>query len=190
LTEELCDQGTLSGALHIRNTAGDLELFADVRGQQIAAAIEVGAPQDKGARGRVSWLVNQLKGGPGTLVIEAFPKNTRTPQTATLEAVRDDRGAVVGEDGREPHKFRVVARSKMGSLRKSGKKTPGFIDSVLGLVDRFYADVVQEIEPWRQPAPRIRRPEVEAGEIGESISAARIPETAFPGIGSEGTERG
>jgi hypothetical protein len=187
LTDELCEQGTLSGALHIRNTAGDLELFADLRGQQVSAAIEVGAPQDKGARGRVSWLANQLKGAPGTFIIEAYPKNVRAPNTATLDAVREDRGAVLGEDGREPHKFRVVARGKMGGSRKSGKKTPGFIDSVLGLVDRFYADVVQEIEPWRPPAPRIKRPEPYPDEMNED-STPQISELSVS-TDVEATER-
>jgi hypothetical protein len=115
--------------------------------------------------------------------VEAYPKNVRTPNTATLDAVREDRGAVLGEDGREPHKFRIVARGKMGTSRKSGRKTPGFIDSVLGLVDRFYADVVQEIEPWRPPAPRIKRPEpypeeTEADSTPQASTGPPLPKDA------------
>lgn len=158
LVEELCGPGTLDGALRIPNTAGDLELLADLRAQQLVAAVTVSAPQDKGAVGRVSWLANQLKDVNPAVVLEAYPKKAQTGPTATLAQVLEDRQALIGEDKREAFKFRIVWRRDMGMPRKSGGKNPGFIDTVLGLIDSFYGEVVQNITPWVPPAPKIKRP--------------------------------
>lgn len=37
----------------------------------------------------------------------------------------------------------------------AGGKTPGFVDSVIDLLDRFYGSVVQGITPWVPKAPRL-----------------------------------
>lgn len=158
LIEQLCTSGVLDGGLRIPNTAGDLVIEADLRARQLAVSVEVSAPRNKGAVGRVSWLVNQLKDARPDLAVEAYPRNVRTPTTAPLAAVLDDRGRLLDEDKREPNKFRVVMRRDMGMARKSGGKNPGFIDSVLDLVDAFYGEVVQNITPWVPPAPKMKRP--------------------------------
>lgn len=158
LVEQLCGPGTLDGALRIPNTAGDLEVLADLRAQQLVASVTVGAPQDKGAVGRVSWLVNQLKDASPSLVLEAYPRNAKTGQSSTLGQVLEDRHALVGEDKREAFKFRVVWRRDMGMPRKAGGKNAGFIDTMLDLIDAFYGEVVQNIAPWVPPAPKIKRP--------------------------------
>lgn len=174
LVDELCGPGTLDGALRIPNTAGDLELLADLRAQQLVASVTVGAPQDKGAIGRVSWLANQLKDVNPSVVLEAYPKNAKTGPTATLARVLEDRHVLVGEDKREAFKFRVVWRRDMGMPRKSGGKNPGFIDTVLGLIDSFYGEVVQNIAPWVPPAPKIKRP----AQLGSEDRSADGPVSA------------
>lgn len=163
LTDSLCADGLLDGALRIPNTAGDLYVEANLRARQITAAIDVGAPQDKGTRGRVSWLVNQIADASGEVVVEAYAKNARAGTAATLEETKDDRYAPLGEERKEPHRFRVVMRSEMGMGRKSGTRSRGFIDSVMHLINSFYGDVVQNIAPWQPPAPKLtRQSEIEA----------------------------
>lgn len=158
LFEQLCGPGTLDGALRIPNTAGDLEILADLRAQRLVASLTVTAPQDKGAVGRVSWLVNQLKEVNPAIVLEAYPRNAKTGPTAPLGQVLEDRQALIDEAKREAFKFRIAWRRDMGMPRKSGGKNPGFIDTVLGLIDSFYGEVVQTITPWVPPAPKIKRP--------------------------------
>lgn len=158
LVDQLCADRILDGALRIPNTVGDLELVADLRAQQLVAAVSVRAPQDKGAIGRISWLANQLKDTDPRIVLEAYPKNAKTPTTAGIGSVLEDRHELLGEDKREAFKFRVVWRRDMGKSRKSGGKNPGFIDTVLGLIDAFCGQVVQNITPWVPPAPKIKRP--------------------------------
>ena len=157
LVDDLCSDGVMSGVLRIPKTAGDLEIWADLRSRQISAAMEVGAPEDKGAVGRVSWLARQLLDGPGDLIIESYPKNARTPTMASLEEVRDDRRTVLDEQKRDPYRFRLLLRRDMGMGRKTGRKNPGFITSVMALIETFYGEVVQYVQPWQPPAPQMKR---------------------------------
>lgn len=173
LVDRLSRDGVLDGVLRIPNTVGDLELFADLRAQHLIAAVDVPAPQDKGAVGRVSWLVNQLKDSPKDLVIESYPKNARTPTAAKLGELLEDRSAILGDDKKEAHKFRVVAHANMGQGRKTRTRSPGFITTVLDLINSFYGDVIQNLTPWQPPTPKLKRtPVVEAEE--EEIAGIEV----------------
>jgi hypothetical protein len=111
--------------------------------------------------------VSQLGDARGDLVIESYPKNARTCTSATLDQVREDRFALLDDDRRESHRFRIVKRSEMGVGRKSGTRSPGFIDTVLGVINDFYGSVVQQITPWQPSAPKLAKqptPEVETDD--------------------------
>ena len=157
LVDSVSNTGTLSGGLRIPNTAGDLLIDADLRARQITASVDVNAPQDKGARGRVSWLIGQLGKASSDLVIEAYPKNARTCTSATLGEAMEDRYAPLDSDHREPFRFRVIMRAEMGMGRKTGGRSPGFIATVLDLIEDFYGDVLQQITPWQPPAPKLKQ---------------------------------
>jgi hypothetical protein len=154
LIDSLAGRGIVDGALRIPNTAGDLEVVADLRGQTVMIATEIMAPQDRGAKGRVSWLVGQLKDAPTNLTVEAYAKNVRTGIAAPFATVRDDRVALLGPDKKDPHKFRLVIRTTMGAARKAGTRQ-SFIESVIQAVGLFYGGVLQDITPWQPPAPRL-----------------------------------
>lgn len=173
LVQSISSTGVMEGALRIPNTAGDLLLTTDLRAQHLTASVEVVAPQDRGAKARVTWMVNQLKKAPPDLQIEAYPKNARTPVTARLLQASEDRGALIGEDRRDPAKFRLVMHAEMGKGRKTGTKSPGFITSVLKLVDEFYGSVVQDITPWQPPAPKLARPA--PNQAGDEPDEAGLP---------------
>ena len=156
LVDSLSNTGTLSGGLRVPNTAGDLMIDADLRARQITASVDVDAPQDKGARGRVSWLVGQLSNARSDLVIESYPKNARTCTSSTLGEAIEDRYAPLDGDHREPFRFKVIARAEMGMGRKTGARSPGFITTVLDLTEDFYGGVLQQITPWQPPAPKLK----------------------------------
>jgi len=158
LIDSLCTDGRLVGALRIPNTAGDLLVEANLRSRRLSASLDVGAPQDKGAKGRVTWLVNQLGEAPGGLVVESYARHTRLPSMASLDETREDRMAPLDEELREPHRFRLVQRAEMGTGRSTGQRSPGFISTVLGIVNEFYGGVVQEVVPWQPPAPKLTKP--------------------------------
>jgi hypothetical protein len=160
LVDRLTSQGQLDGTLRIPNTVGDLELFVDLRARRISASVSVSAPEDRGGRARCTWLASQLgEEVDRRLVIESYVKNARTPTTATIAQVREDKDCLIGEDKRDPYRFRLTLTREMGVARKTGRNAQGFIDSVLALIADFYATVVQNLTPWTPKAPKISRPE-------------------------------
>lgn len=157
LTDRLAGEGLLDGTLRIPNTAGDVTVTADLRSQQVIVSMDVEAPDERGGRARATWLVSQLKDAPGTIQVESYAKGARSPVTVPLSTLRDDRFAALDAQGREPTRFRLVARRAMGAGRKAGGKSPGFIDTVLDILTSFYESVVQVISPWQPKAPKLKR---------------------------------
>jgi hypothetical protein len=158
LLDRLLTAGELDGVLRIPNTVSDVDVVADLRGQQLVFSVDVAAPDDRGAVARVTWLVKQLRESPDRLVVECYRRNARQCTSAHLGEIREDRQLALGEDGREPSRFRLVLRLPMGAGRRTGKRNPGFIDGVLDGIDVFYGEVVQHLTEWRPPAPRLKRP--------------------------------
>lgn len=163
-----------------------ITLGADLRARQVFASVDVPAPLDRGSRARATWLLKQLgEEAHPTLMIEEWARNARSPIVATLGAVRESRELLDDPEGREILRFRLIQRSDAGSARAAGGKTPGFVDSVIDLLDRFYGTVVQGITPWVPKAPRLApkgtppappevaesRDEVEAG-VAEAVQVA------------------
>ena len=152
LASSLASNGMLDGALRVPNAISDVQVIADLKAQLLSASIDVELPRDRGSRGRMTWLVNQLGAAPERTVIEVWARNTRTPvASATIAAVRDDRSALL-PDGREPTRVRILLRSPMGVARKAGTKSAGFVDSVMNLFDSFYELIVQNLVAWQPPA--------------------------------------
>lgn len=155
LVDSLVTRGSLDGALRVPNTVGDIEVFADLKARRITAAVNVHAPEDRGGRARCTWIVGQLKDAPRDLVIESYPKNARTPHAASLADAAESRDILLGDDKRDPYRFRLVWTREMGANRKTGSRKPGFIDSVIELIESFYGSVVQNVTPWTPKAPKI-----------------------------------
>jgi len=181
LAEGLVHGGTLEGSLRIANTAGDIAITVDLRAQQLCASLAFRAPEDRGARARVTWLAKQLEDSPDSLSIEAFAKSAHHPISANLGAVREDRALLLDDRHRTPTRFRVLQRAAMGMARKGGgKRSAGFAQSVLDLITSFYEAVVQNISPWQPPAPKIKRvepePEIEPERPSPFLPARVIEE--------------
>ena len=153
--ESLASDSRLEGSLRIPDTISDLDIEVDLKARQNILSIAFDAPSDKGGKGRVGWLVRQLKDAPGQLVIEAYTKNARSGMAATLADVREDTGVLIGDDKKDPYKFRLVARSEMGTGRKNGKK-PGFSKAIINSVEAFYGDILQDLVGYQPKAPRLR----------------------------------
>lgn len=158
LIDCLVRDGTLNGTLKIPNTAGNIEVTADLRARQICASMDISAPEDRGARARVTWLVKQLGEAPPDLMVDAFTKGARTPITTSLGQLQENRDALLDPSKQEPNRFRLFVRREMGLGRAHGGKRSGFITSILDLIDEFYGSVVQHVSPWQRPAPRLTRP--------------------------------
>jgi hypothetical protein len=167
LVDSLMSASPLDGVLRVPNTAGDIEVAADLKARRITASVNVSAPEDRGAKARCSWIVGQLKDAPSGLLIESYAKSVRTPVCATVGAAREDRDLLLPDDKREPTRFRLVLTLEMGAGRKTSGRKPGFIDSILGLIGTFYGTVVQTINPWAPKAPKIAGPPSMAASVDD-----------------------
>jgi hypothetical protein len=54
----------------------------------------------------------------------------------------------------------------MGSNRKDGGRSSGFIESVIDLLNVFYASVLQQVTPWTASPPQSR---ATTGELAELV---------------------
>jgi hypothetical protein len=160
LVDALCRSRPLDGVLRVPHTVGDIEIVADLKARRISAAIVVAAPEDRGGRARCTWIVSQLREAVADLMIEAHAKNARTPIAVSLGLAAHDRDLLLGDERRDPTRFRLVLTREMGMNRKSGDRSRGFIDSILALIEEFYGTVVQNIAPWTPKAPKITTPAI------------------------------
>jgi hypothetical protein len=177
LTESLCQQGVLSGAIRVPDTAGVLVVTADLRAARIGCHVDVDAPREGRPTTRVNWLVRQLKNAPETTRVEAFAVHSRGASTAELlGVVRENPGILIADPGKELRTFRVATSMSMGSKRGRGRGC--FIDSVLTTVDSFYADVLESLRPWSATPPKLRPPQPPAPQIDETV-APSLPSTDY-----------
>jgi hypothetical protein len=61
LVHALAQHGTLSGGLRVPNAVGPIVVDADLRARRVTTSVRLAAPADKRARGRIGWLLRQLK---------------------------------------------------------------------------------------------------------------------------------
>lgn len=159
LLESLVNSGQLTGVIRIPNTAGPIHLSADLRSGRLTAHVDLDAPREGRATTRVGWVTRQLKHAPGDTRVEAFVANARGAGAAELlNVVRENPAVLVLDPKKDIRAFRVARTVVMGS--KAGRGRGAFIDSMLALVDLFYADVVQHLKAWTAAPPKMREPEV------------------------------
>ncbi|CAN5767423.1 hypothetical protein BH24CHL6_BH24CHL6_15420 [soil metagenome] len=151
----LVQDGLLSAALKVPDTAAPIDVEANLRTRQLVASTEIAAPRDGRAKGRIGWLLRQAKEMPPSLRVEVRYPNAREPTAARLtEALeRPERLLYSPDPKRDPRSFRLVLADELG--RKRGRGPGTFVgDSRKQLLD-FYRDVLQRIRPWQPPAPRL-----------------------------------
>jgi hypothetical protein len=173
----LCSTGTVEGALKIPNAAGDLVVSADLRAQTVSASLRVDAPRDGRSLTKVRWIVRQLPTAPETLRIDAFAAYSRGASTSCLlRDARVDQALLVDDPKKELRSFQLTYATAMGSKRGQGRGS--FVGSVLGLVEGFYADVVQSVKPWNAPPPQVR-PEAATSEAEDVSVPSSLVSTAL-----------
>lgn len=176
LVSSLASTGTLSGGLNIPGAVGPLVVTADLRAAKVYCHIDIDAPREGRPLTRVNWLLRQLKDASPGLRIEAFLLHGRGDGVSELlSAVRDHPGLLIEDPKREIRAFRVAASFTLGSKRGKGKG--GFIDSVAGGVNTFYAEVVQNLRSWQATAPKLRElgaEETATDEVEEQLISTAL----------------
>jgi hypothetical protein len=183
LLADLVNKGVLTATLRVPNTAGDLDVIADIRTGRCTVEVELAAPSEGRPTTRINWLTRQLSDAHDAVRIDAFAHMARTSASGLLKAVRDDPTVLLADPRADIRRFRISAASQLGIKRGVGRGC--FIDSVLAAIDGFYATVLQGIRPWVAKAPQLPKPgtAVAAAGIDTSVLPAEqsfLPEDAVP----------
>ncbi|MDQ3772856.1 MAG: hypothetical protein M3343_12330 [Actinomycetota bacterium] len=171
LTDSLAASGRLYAELQVPDSAGPLEVVADLRSRQVIVSTNIEAPREGRSKGRVSWLLRQLQNSPSTLKVESKIARSQASLATTLEEARQKPEALYPEAGKDIRQFVLTLTRNMGVKRDASKGS--FIESVMSITTDFYADVLQNLRAWKAPPPKLKK-QVE-GEPREE-SAIELPE--------------
>lgn len=153
---ELVSSGGLRTSLRVPDAAGPIDVDVDLRAQRVDVSVEVDAPQDRRGSARVNWLLKQLRDAPPDLRVDAAFVNLKETTSELLSRARDEPKLLLlaNDPKREPRSFRVTLSRPM-ALRR-GREGDSFIRETLRQVLDFYADLVQQLRPWRAPPPQVK----------------------------------
>ena len=170
-SEQLVNDKTLDCHFDVPNAASRIKLTADFGSRTICCSMRIKAPEDKAtAKGRINWVVNQLKKSENQQILIKAIWPSRTVDTyANLKQLReDDFKAILGDVRKDllPTAFEITLSKDLAG-KFSGAKA--FVDELEPLILSFYKDVGQNLREWVASAPKIR-PVEELAEIPNELS--------------------
>ncbi len=191
IVNEMVTRGIMTGAIRIPDTISDITLKADLRTRQIVVSVSIDAPKGGRTSTRINWLLRQLKSSAPDVRVDSWGARSRSSMADLLCNVRNNPSLLIPSDSRELVLFTVSTIRPMGLKRAVGKRS--FIDSVLDAFDEFYGDVVQHLQEWQPPAPKLQERKVEEStkesEEKEATLSDSLKTTAVPNKVLEDTAR-
>ena len=161
LVKVLVLDGTFTAGLRIPGTVGPMQITANLRTSQIELRVDVVGPIEGRPLTRVNWLLRQLTEAPGTLRIDALTARSVDARCELLSVARVNPKLLLPADG-APKGYRLSLSSPLGTKRGIGRG--GFITSVQVAVDTFYRDVMEKLQPWSPPPPKLPAHDAAADE--------------------------
>jgi hypothetical protein len=166
----LVERGRLQGALRIPNTVGNLDVTVDLRARSVVCSVDIDAPKEGRPTTKINWLVRQLKQTNDRARLECNVVNQRgNGASDLLGRVRENPDLLILDPAKTIRSFTVALNSAMGL--KTGRGQGTFIDSLLGAIDTFYADVLQGLKAWSAKPPRMR----EQADTAELAKEQEVP---------------
>jgi hypothetical protein len=152
--QQLADSGLMFGSLRVPGTVGTMVITADVRTERVSCSVTIPAPKEGRPLTRINWLLRQIPEARETTRIVALLAGGRDASVAALHRqLRQDAAVLIPADGRDIKAFRVELEVPLGSKRSTGSGT--VIDSVVGVTEHLYAEVVQNLRAWSAKPPRV-----------------------------------
>jgi len=155
LVRALADSGKLAASFRVPDAIAAVSIEADLRDRRVTTRVRVPAPQEGRARGRIGWLLRQLKDAPPDLRVEVSFARTSETTACLLPAAREDSKVLLSgtDPKREPRAFELALTRSMGKQRGRGRDS--FIGDTRKHGIEFYRQVVQDLKPWRPPPPKL-----------------------------------
>jgi len=168
LVRALAESGKLSAMFRVPDAVAPVAIEADLRNRRVTTLIRVPAPKQGGARGRIGWMLRQLKDAPSDLRVEVSFVHTSETTACLLTDARENPRALLStsDPKREPRAFELILSRPMGKKRGRGR------DSFVGETRRhgieFYRQVVQGLR--HPPAPKLSEEEEASEELQPILS--------------------
>ena len=153
LKESLAERALLYAEIHVPDSAGTLEVIADLRSRRITVGTRIDAPRDGRSKGRVSWLLRQLQKAPAQLKVDARVTYSPSGPTAMLAALQEHPELLYAQKGKEIRQFTLSLSRDMGLKRDASRGS--FIVSVISTTKDFYAGVLQNLGVWKARPPKL-----------------------------------
>lgn len=149
----LVEHHTLKSIFRIPDSAGDIDVCADLTRKTITAGIKIKAPLDrKSTKARLNWLLRMLKEDDPRIMVRAHWPGRAPPTQAALLHLRDNPEALASSSKETaPHSFEVLLVEGSGK-RFGGRRT--FIEDLEKVVPDFYDLIGQYLRTWQAPPPR------------------------------------
>lgn len=183
LVNGLADSGTLPASFRVPDAVAPVAIEADLRNRQVTTSVQLAAPDQMQARGRIGWMLGQLKHAPSELRTGVRFERTSETKAALLGQAREDRAALLSatDPKRRPRTFDLALARPMGTKR--GRVRGSFVDDTRQQAISFYREIVQDLKPWRPAAPKLP-------EEPEQVPETPQPEPPPFGAGPEDREPG
>lgn len=171
---ELAAETKLSCALQIPDTAGDLNVCADLKRRSVDCSVRMVAPRDKkSTKARVNWLVRQVKPDSAAyeeLIVWAIrPGNARNTHGRLADLKETPELLELSASDTAPTAFEVVlSRDLAGSFSASRK----FIEEFERIVPAFYDAAMQYLKAWQASPPKPVK-ETRKGSAGTKNGSAQ-----------------
>lgn len=151
----LCNGHALETALIVPDTAGPIQVKADLQRRSVLVSMSLRAPEDRvSSKARLGWLLRQIPAQTdGNVHIRCHWPGTSPSTQFRLAELRESPDRV--EEGKGKMKllgFDVVWVADLGR-RFEQRKT--FIDELEKAVPAFYDAIGQHLRAWQPQAPRI-----------------------------------
>jgi hypothetical protein len=161
-TKLMAATGVLEGTIKIPDAIGPLSIEANLRSARVVTSVELQAPREGRPQTRVNWLLRQLKNAPDDLRVDVRFSQSKTTSSCLIKECRDAPERLLADDAkREPRSFSVALSRKMGTKR--GRTDGSFVSETRRQLLDFYGELVQDLQPPRQKAPKLPKPTEEQG---------------------------
>ncbi len=151
--QRLVDVGELSGHLVVPNAAAPLEVLVDLRAGRVDISTTIDCPTNGRPTTRVNWLIRQLKDPPEPLLVKpVVARSRRTFASHDWRKLAEEPSRILEVGADDIRAFTITMSRSAGSKRGQGRGS--FVESVLGAVDKFYGEVLQNLKPWVAAAPK------------------------------------
>ena len=147
----------LSAKISVHNAAAPIDIIANVKSRAISASMALLAPGNrKSAKGRINWMLNQLRKTPETDIhIKLHWKGHSVhTQHYLKELIENPETALENNRDKQVQRFEICIIRQLG--KKFGKPK-NFIDELERLVSDFYEAIGQHLRAYQSSAPPVRK---------------------------------